>query len=260
MIKFDPENINFLAERMLSDYDSGKPGTLFAEGLTLNVHEAWQLQMAVADLRIQRGEKAIGYKIGLVDKGNQEMIGMHHPAWGRLWNTERHLDGVQLQKSKYDNPSMEAEFGIILGDDIDPRETKPIDIIDTIASVHPVIEIHNFVFRGEYSKGPELLANNAIHSGVVLGDGVLDPKDKVVTDLELIYDGKIVDSWKDKQWPHDMLSAMGWLIAEQSKNGRKLKKGEIILTGAWGPPIPVGDKRLVEVKSSAFGTVCATFL
>jgi len=57
-----------------------------------------------------------------------------------------------------------------------------------------------------------------------------------------------------------MVSAMGWLIAEQAKNGRKLKKGEIVLTGAWGPPIPIGYKGLVEVKSSAFGTVCATFL
>ena len=53
---------------------------------------------------------------------------------------------------------------------------------------------------------------------------------------------------------------MEWLIAEQAKNGRKLKKAEIILTGAWGPPIPLGDKSLVEVKSSAFGTVCAIFL
>ncbi len=72
------------------------------------MQEAWQLQMAVADLRIERGEKAIGYKVGLVDKGNQEMIGMHHPSWGRIWNTEHHLDGAQLQKSKYDHPAMEA--------------------------------------------------------------------------------------------------------------------------------------------------------
>ena len=58
MIKFDIDNLDFLAKKMLTDYDSGKPGTLFAEGLTLNVQEAWQLQMAVADLRIKRGEKA----------------------------------------------------------------------------------------------------------------------------------------------------------------------------------------------------------
>ena len=51
---------------------------------------------------------------------------------------------------------------------------------------------------------------------------------------------------------------MGWLIAKQAKNGRKLKK-EIVLT-EYGAANPIGDKSLVEVKSSAFGTVCATFL
>ena len=106
MVKFKIKNIDSLAQRMLDDYDSKKPGMLFAEGLTMNVNEAWQLQIAVADLRIKRGEKPVGYKIGLVSKGNQEMIGMNHPAWGRVWDTEQHADDAQLKKSNYANYAM----------------------------------------------------------------------------------------------------------------------------------------------------------
>ena len=80
---------------MLDDYDSKKPGMLFADGLTMSVTQAWQLQTAVADLRIKRGEKPVGYKIGLVSKHNQNMIGMNHPSWGRLWDTEQYTDGAQ---------------------------------------------------------------------------------------------------------------------------------------------------------------------
>ena len=259
MVKFKIKNIDSLAQRMLDDYDAKKPGMLFAEGLTMNVNEAWQLQIAVADLRIKRGEKPVGYKIGLVSKGNQEMIGMNHPAWGRVWDTEQHADDAQLKKSNYANPAMEAEFGIVLGNDIDPSKVEFEYIIDAIESIHPVIEIHNFVFRGAHPKGPELLANNAIHSGVVLGNSVIKPKEKILTDLELIYDGEVVESWKDKRWPNDMLSSLGWLIDQQAKNGIQLKKGELILTGAFGPPIPLEDKKLVECKSSALGSVSATF-
>jgi hypothetical protein len=32
------------------------------------------------------------------------------------------------------------------------------------------------------------------------------------------------------------------------------------LTGAFGPPIPLGDKTRVDVTSSAFGNVGATFV
>ena len=74
MAKFEFKNIDVLAQRMLDDYDSKNPGMLFAEGLRMNVDEAWQLQTAVASLRIKRGEKPVGYKIGCVDEGNQKMI------------------------------------------------------------------------------------------------------------------------------------------------------------------------------------------
>ena len=48
--------------------------------------------------------------------------------------------------------------------------------------------------------------------------------------------------------------------ARGGSKGIKLKKGELILTGAFGPPIPIQDKKLVECKSSALGSVSATFL
>ena len=49
-------------------------------------------------------------------------------------------------------------------------------LIDSIKSIHPVIEIHNFIFKGEPPKGHEYIANNAIHAGVIVGQGILNPK------------------------------------------------------------------------------------
>ena len=56
-----------------------------------------------------------------------------------------------------------------------------------------------------------------------------------------------------------MLSEIDWLIKEQAKKNNYLKKGELILTGAYGFPVPINKKKLVEVTSSAFGDVKATF-
>ena len=56
-----------------------------------------------------------------------------------------------------------------------------------------------------------------------------------------------------------MLSEIKWLIAEQDKRNNYLKKGDLILTGAYGFPVPINEKELVEVTSSAFGDVRATF-
>ena len=56
-----------------------------------------------------------------------------------------------------------------------------------------------------------------------------------------------------------MLSEVEWLVKEQDKIGNVLKKCNLILTEAYGLPIPINDKKLIEVTSSLFGNVSAFF-
>ncbi|MEM7684976.1 MAG: hypothetical protein AAF293_09115 [Pseudomonadota bacterium] len=256
----DDVSLKTLAERMLADYDHATPGTVFGEGLRLEIDEAWQLQAAVAALREARGEHVVGYKIGCVFAGNQKEMGLSHPAYGRLWSTEQHATGATLSKAKYSNPSMEAEFAITLSGPVTPGMKTSADLLPVIASIHPVIEIHNLTMRGEAPHGHELLANNAILAGVVWGPPVHQIQDVTTTDLKLIYDGETVDSWDDLTWPDDMISAIGWLAEKLDAQGKSLRAGDRLLTGAWGPPIPMAECSRVEVTSSAFGNVSATFV
>ena len=57
----------------------------------------------------------------------------------------------------------------------------------------------------------------------------------------------------------DILSQVQWLIKEKGKNNNILRKGNLILTGAYGFPVPINEKKIIEVTSSAFGGVKATF-
>lgn len=52
------------AARQLADYVARKPGTLFADGIVLDVATGYALQSAVAKLRCDRGERIIGYMVG----------------------------------------------------------------------------------------------------------------------------------------------------------------------------------------------------
>ena len=251
--------IDTYAQKILDDYDAVNPSTIFKENIKMSNEDAHLIQSAVTSLREKRGEEVIGYKIGCVSKQTQIKMGFTQPAWGRLWKNELHPNGSILKKINYANPAMEAEFGIILDKDINSRSVTFEDILDSIASIHPIIEIHNLVYNGEPPHGVELLANNAIHAGVVIGDPIIEKKYSQVTDLKLKFDGEVIDNWSDKKWPNDILSELGWLIEEQSKIGNTLKKGDLILTGAFGLPVPINDKEFVEVKSSLFGNVSALF-
>ncbi len=255
----DDASLKTLARRMLADYDRAEPGTAFAEGLRLTPAEGWRVQAAVAALREARGECVVGYKIGCIDLGNRQRMGLDHPAYGRIWSSELHETGAVLPRAKYANPAMEAEFAITLSADVPSGEAAKDAGISLIESIYPVIEIHNLVLRGDAPHGAELLANNAINAGVVRGAPSAPPPSGQTTDLKLIFDGETVDEWDCLNWPVDMLQGIDWLADQLAAQGLSLQKGDLILTGAFGPPLPIAPKGRVDVTSSAFGDVSATF-
>ncbi|MEM7362750.1 MAG: hypothetical protein AAF525_01895 [Pseudomonadota bacterium] len=248
-----------LAKRMLRDYDDKNPGTAFAEGLRLSIPEAFELQTAVTGLREARGESVAGYKIGCTCEENQLANGIDHPVWGRLWQGEQFASGASLKKSDYVNLGIEGEFAVTLSQDIDPHQVDPDTVLASIESIVTVIELHNMIMRGDAPRGHELIANNCIHSGVVRSVSVPMTTDVIETDLAILFDGDVVDSWDVLRWPDEILQAIPWLTRELASREMTLKAGSTILTGAFGPPIPLGEKRHVEVVSSAFGSVSASF-
>ena len=254
------KEIDLFSQKILEDYDANNPSTIFKDKIKIRYSDALMIQSTVTKLREKRGEEVIGFKIGCVLKETQKKMGFTQPVWGTLWKKELYQNGVALNKKDYSNPAMEAEFGVILNRNIDPKLVTPEYIFQSIESIYPLIEIHNLVFHGEAPHGSELLANNAIHAGIVLGPKNKLPKSDQVTDLKLIYDKKIVDTWENKICTKDMLSEIEWLVKEQSKINNILKKGNLILTGAYGFPVPINEKKLIEVTSSAFGNVQANFI
>ena len=259
MPKLTQKEIDIFSKKILEDYDANTPGTIFKNKIKISITDALILQSTVSKLRKKRGEEIIGYKIGCVLKETQNKMGFTQPAWGTLWKNELHSSGAILNKKDYTNPSMEAEFGVILNRDIKPELVSFDYILQSIESIYPLIEIHNLIFHGDAPHGAELLANNAIHAGVVLGPETKFPKSNELTDLKLIYDEEIVDTWSNKSWPNDMLAEMEWLVKEQAKINNTLKKGNLILTGAYGFPVPINDKKIIKATSSAFGDVKAIF-
>ena len=259
MTELTQNQLESYAQKILNDYDLKNPSVLFKNNINISVSDAYKIQSITTNFRLKRGEKIIGYKIGSISKQTQKKYGFSHPAWGRLWKSELHTNGVELNKKDYSNPAMEAEFGITLNRDLEPYQINSEYLLDSIDTIHPIIEIHNKVFYGKEPYGAEHISNNAINAGVVCGTGVSKPNINEITDLKLIYDKEKIDVWTAKKWPHDMLSEIEWFVLEQAKRNNILKKGNLILTGAYGPPIPINDKKLIEVTSSLFGNVSAVF-
>ena len=90
MTKLTQKEIDTFSQKILEDYDSKNPGTIFKNKIIISNADALILQSTVSKLREKRGEEIIGYKIGCVLRETQKKMGFTQPAWGTLWKSELH--------------------------------------------------------------------------------------------------------------------------------------------------------------------------
>src|ERR1700730_15575259 len=163
-------DLQALARRLLADYDAKTPGPHFGEPLDLTTVQAYALQVEIARLREQRGEKVIGYKVGCTSRPIQVQLGVKEPIFGRLFDTECQRSGVRLSSARYANLAVEGEIAVRLSKDL-PSEPLSAEVCrEAIAEVFPVIELHHYVLPGAWPPGQWLIASNGMHGGLVLAE------------------------------------------------------------------------------------------
>jgi 2-keto-4-pentenoate hydratase len=247
------------AARQLADYDARRPGTLFAEGVVLDVAGGYELQSAVAQLRCDRGERIIGYKVGCTSPQIRAQLGIDHCVAGRLYDSERHLPGALLSRKEYANLAIEGELAVELSRNPTEEDFCDGEIPACVARVFPVIELHNHVLRGEQPSAGELIAHNAIHAGIVAGSGVATEDPLRDPSLAILVNDRLLEECQGPALIQTIQSSLKWLMEVMRDRGDPLNAGQIILTGSIPRLVPIGEDCRIRVDAPPFGGVEVQF-
>jgi 2-keto-4-pentenoate hydratase len=248
--------------RQLSDYDRHQPGRMFEdETLSLSISEAYEIQRRVAALRQQRGEAVAGYKIGCVSQPVRQQLALNHPVFGHVFSSELHPSGCFLSWAGYEGLAIEGEYAVRLGADVPNGDWLLENPPRAIQSFFPVIELHNFIFRGATQTAQELIANNAIHAGVVLPAAEIryrEPGDLRNASIQVLRNGNMVGKTGDGILHDDLPSRLASLSAHLAETGTLLRKDQIVLTGTPLPLYRVSPGDRIEVCCPDLPPVTAT--
>ena len=255
----DCSEIKQWAVRQLADFDARQPGSVFADGVVLNVPQAYVLQSAVAALRCDRGEQIIGYKVGCTSPKIRAQIGIDHCVTGRLYDSEHHLSGAVLSRSNYANLAIEGELAVELS-----RGPMADDFLDNgipacVARVFPVIELHHHVMRGERPSASELIAHNAIHAGFVAGEGVRPDEAHGDPSLSIFANDQLLEECAGGELIQTIHSSLKWLTEIVQDRGEQLCGGQTVLTGSIPTLIPLSEDCRLRVEAPPFGSVEVQF-
>jgi 2-keto-4-pentenoate hydratase len=234
-------SLRSLAGRQWRDHQWGTPGTIFADPeISLTLDEAYEIQMEFAGLRCAAGDTVAGYKIGCIGSGVVEQFGMSGPIHARLFRSEIHRSGELLRYRAYANPAIEGEMALRIGVD------------GGIAAAFPVIELHQFVFRGPQKTLAELVANNGINAGVVIPEHLkaasLEDWANART-LSISVNGASVDTGALWAMTGGAAEALEWLRGDLRRFGEALKPGDLVLAGTplGLHPVQGGDHVVVSI-------------
>lgn len=216
---------------------------------------------AVADLNtekgIQAGRRLSGCKIGLTSPAVQQQLGVDQPDFGVLFSDMELLDGAEIPIAQLIQPKAEGEVAFVLGRDINDADLSWGRFLRSIDCVLPALEIVDSAIENWRITLVDTVADNASSALYVLGT---DPRSLHSLDLssagmELRVDGKVASVGSGAACMGHPLRAAFWLAKTMVALGRPLKAGDLVMSGALGPMVPLQLGADLDLSISGLGRV-----
>ncbi|HEY6335296.1 MAG TPA: fumarylacetoacetate hydrolase family protein [Alphaproteobacteria bacterium] len=226
----------------------------------LSIDEAYKIQLGLIAKRASTGQRQVGWKVGLTSTAIQEQFRVHEPVFGCLLGEGVKQSGHTFKHGALIKPGFENEVCVRLGRDLAAGGVRLEDVRGAVETCYPALEITET--RGDFTADlPLALADNAQQKAIVLG-----APHRYSPDLDLAsigvrveIDGKEVATGKGDAVLGDPLNSVVWLAEKLSAFGRRLKAGELIMTGSLTRQFPIARGERIRAEFERLGAVEANF-
>ncbi|MFI9595832.1 2-keto-4-pentenoate hydratase [Nonomuraea sp. NPDC052265] len=248
------------AERLAEAARTGKPCAPIRDLIT-TVADAYAVQEINTRRALEEGRRPVGRKIGATNPLLQQKFGIDQPDHGMLFADMAELDGRPVRVERFLQPRAEAEVALVFGRDLTEGPFTLVDVIRAVEFALPAIEIADSRIADWDITIADTVADNASGGAYVLGG---TPKPLTALDLgaaamTMTRNGEEVSSGSGAACLGNPLNAALWLAGALAATGRPLRAGDVVLTGALGPVVPVEAGDVFEARIEGLGSVRAVF-
>ncbi len=222
-----------------------------------DIESAYRIQQINIDYKIKQGQQEVGKKIGLTSEKVQQQLGVNQPDFGILLNEMQVKNKGEISFTELMQPKAEAEIAFILKEDLTQEKISLEDVISAIDYACPAIEIVGSRIENWNIQITDTIADNASASHFVLGEEKIKIEniDLENCKMQLFANDEKTSEGSGKDCLGNPLNAVLWLAQQMKTLGNSLKKGEIILSGALGPMIPLSKGDFIKTKIEDLGEV-----
>ncbi|MYM26250.1 2-keto-4-pentenoate hydratase [Duganella sp. FT135W] len=209
---------------------------------------------------VARGAKISGKKIGLTSTAVQQQLGVDQPDYGVLLANMEYLSGATLPTGRLIQPKAEGEIAFVVGRDLPQEQLTWSQFLHGLEYALPAIEIVDSAINDWKITLVDTVADNASCGMYVLG---LEPRrigdvDLAGAALDLRKNGVTGAVGAGVACLGNPLLAAYWLAKTMAAAGQPLLAGDVVMSGALGPMVPIVAGDRIEVEISGFGRVNCT--
>jgi 2-keto-4-pentenoate hydratase len=230
-----------------------------------DVKTAYAIQQHWTDMRLERGEKIVGRKIGLTSKAIQQQLGVNEPDYGTLWQSSFYpaKNGrVNIPAGDFLQPRIEGEVAFLIGKPLREPEITPEQVLAAAEACAMGIEIVASRIADWRIKLVDTIADNASYGGFTLG-----PWDKQMLDADLgglvmtiHHNGALAAEGMGAAALGHPATSTAWLANKLLEFGVALEPGDIVISGGITKMLPVkpGDEFTFSLTGQPSLTVAFT--
>lgn len=247
-----------IAERLRNAEARAQPIEPFAHSLGANgIERAYRIQHINTAHGIAAGRKFCGRKIGLTAKTVQQQLGVDQPDYGALFEDMRLPSGGMLDLAPLIDPRIEAEIALVLGKGIAEQGMSPRDLAACVRYATPALEIVDSRLKDWKIGFADTIADNGASARFVLGEQCHDIQglDLTAGRMELRRNGALVSSGQGSSTMGGPVHALAWLAETLITHGRPLQAGDVVLTGALGPVVPLAPGDVFQASIDQLSSV-----
>ena len=224
-----------------------------SEGLA-STAVAYQIQTRWNELRLARGDRVIGHKIGLTSRAMQEQMGVDQPDYGRLWESRFFpaTEGIAtIPGDLFLQPRIEGELAFLIGKPLDGPAITTADVLAATEAVAVSVEVIDSRFTDWKIRLADTIADNSSYGGFALGrwDRTLAQTDLRTLGMMVSHNGKVVGEAIGAAALGHPAAAVAWLASTLHGLGTGIQPGDIVLSGSLVRALPMaaGDEAVIDV-------------
>lgn len=249
--------ITAAADRLYEAARTGRPCEPVRDLIGLDLDAAYRVQFHNTRRDTEAGRRLVGRKIGLTSRAVQQQLGVGQPDFGVLFTDMEYGDGEEIPFDRLLQPKAEAEIAFVLKADVLAPDATPTEICRAVDYIVPAIEIVGSRVRNWDIRISDTIADNASSGCYVVGGPLrrLEGIDLPALGMVLARNGVAASQGSGAACLGNPINAVVWLARTCASLGMPLRAGDVVLSGALGPMVPVAPGDRLEARIAGLGAV-----